>query len=228
MKGFSRDVYSDVAPQDMWRFPYFHALRVGKTLDYVVEAEKDHYDAFVGGSFSFTPFIIKAARSAVDIPFVTLGETSILLAPLYGYKYGIVTFLDPGMYLDHTEGYGLGGRATRVGFMEGFGEDVLAECFEKPDKMMKSFRKACKQVVDEGAEVIIAGDGVLNEALWNVGVARIYDVPILDCVGAAVKLAESLSDLRRVSNNFVSRRSTYVKPTKERMAAIRRLLGPPA
>ncbi len=69
-----------------------------------------------------------------------------------------------------------------------------------------AMEEVCRQLIAKGASMIIAGQMLLTEVAWRLGVRRVDDVPVLDGLGALVMLAEGLVRLRRTSGLEVCRR----------------------
>ena len=83
-----------------------------------------------------------------------------------------------------------------------------------------------KRLIAAGADVIIPGQMIFAEILWQNGVNRIDEAPVIDALGACLKMAESLVDLKRVSGVSHTRRGFWGArpPTAVVEAARRRYL----
>jgi len=103
--------------------------------------------------------------------------------------------------------------------------DVLA-AYAQPDELLARFREAARKLIAEGADAIIPGEAPLCVLLARNGLNRVDDVPVLDAIGATIKMAESMADLRRTSGVTPSRRGYYMeKPPRERVKELLELYG---
>jgi allantoin racemase len=174
---------------------YIHGLQF---LTAAVAAERSGADAY---AISTLPEpALREARGLVDIPVVGYGEAAMLLACTLGQTFGVLVFIPElaQTVAANVAGHGLRERFTGardVGFRF---TDVLA-AFDDPEPLIKRFHNAARKLIEQGAEVIIPGEAPLNVMLARNGVSEVDGVPVLDSLGAWVKQAETLVDLRRVS-----------------------------
>jgi Asp/Glu/hydantoin racemase len=200
-------------------------LHTGQFLAAAVAAEEQGFDAFA--IMSIPDVGLLEARALVDIPVVGYGESAMLTACMLGSRFGIMTFIEdlPELIAANAERYGLGSRcaASRpAGFTF---QDVLAG-FDRPGPLIERFEAAARGLIREGADVIIPGEAPLNVLLASNGVCRVDDCPVLDCIGATVKMAESLVDLRRTSGLQSSRKGYFRRrPPSKRIAELLSFYG---
>lgn len=225
--GLVPGTYADgVAPIDAIRHRYLEFLNETQICEAALTAEREGYAAVAIGCF-FDP-ALRAARSIVDIPVVSLAESCMLLACSLGRAFGIVTLCgDESANLADLAGqYGLSGRlAAVVGLEPAIDEFALEAQADAVEPILANFRASCERTLQAGAEVIIPGDGVLNEFLVRHGCTRIGDVPVLDSIGVLFHHAAMLVRLQRATGLGVSRRQFYAKPPAQMMAAARRHAG---
>lgn len=191
----------------------FDFLNNFQLFESVVSAEREGYDAVAVGCF-FDP-ILEELREAVDIPVVSLAETSMHAACMLGRRFGILTHgatLGPKYVAGLIERYGL---EKQAGPLVNF--DVPFESLEeamagRPEECYELTRKAAEEAVAGGAEVILLGCGLLNLIAMRNGWFRFAGAPVLDVTGCLLKTAEMMVTLRRVSNLEVSRVGHYAKP----------------
>jgi allantoin racemase len=62
--------------------------------------------------------------------------------------------------------------------------------YAAPDGLIAAFQSAARRAIDDGAEVIVPGEGPLNVFLADQGITRVDDVPVIDSLGTLVQLAE--------------------------------------
>ena len=86
-----------------------------------------------------------------------------------------------------------------------------------------------KRCIEDGADVIINGCAYSGPALTLAGYHEVTGtgVSVVDCAGAALKLAELLADLSRATGLTKSRggSSPYVTPPRETLDRVRRDFG---
>ncbi|MEU9448383.1 aspartate/glutamate racemase family protein [Streptomyces sp. NPDC048277] len=169
------------------------------------------YDAVVMAGFG--EHGREGVRELVDVPVVDITEAAAHLACLLGRRYGVVTTLERsrGQIEDSLETAGVARNCVAV---TGTGLGVLALAGD-PERTEAAFLAAAERVRDAGAEVLVLGCAGMT-GLQRV-VAEKLGVPVVDGVGAAVKLAESLVALGLTT----SRAGSYAKPL-----AKRRVWGP--
>jgi hypothetical protein len=103
--------------------------------------------------------------------------------------------------------------------------DVLANSFNNPEPVLKSFQEAGRLAVKSGAEVILPGCGLLNLIVVENGLTQIEGATVLDVSGALMKVAEAMITLKNVSGIGTSRTGLYESPTKEQLAAAKKIYG---
>ncbi|EFV12358.1 aspartate/glutamate racemase family protein [Segniliparus rugosus] len=188
------------------------------------ESAEGYYDSFVTAAavldrlhtvgFPFDALVMagfgehgrEGARELLEVPVVDITEAAAQVAMLLGRSYGVVTTLARavGQIEDSLRVAGLLDRcagivAADLGVLELEGGAAV-------DAVLA----AAVRVLERGAEVLVlgcAGMAALAEA-----VAERVDVPVVDGVAAAVKLAESLVDLGLAT----SKRGSYAPPREKR------------
>jgi allantoin racemase len=204
---------------------YYEHLNNYEMIENLYTAHKKGYGAIAVGCFLDSG--VREARTFTDIPVLGLAETSMLVACMLGRRFSIVTFA-PGLadkkFPQLIHEYGLSERAAPIGCMTVSLED-LAKAFEEPQPVITEFLSVSEKMVQQGAEVILPGCGMLNMILVNNHLNQLQggNVPIVDVVGLLLKQAETMITLKRVSNLTVSRSGYYEKPTN--LQEIRELYG---
>lgn len=199
---------------DVERFSYY-ALRFindREILSHVMKAEKEGYDGVVIACF-FDPSLW-AARQLVKIPVVGIAETSMRLAGMMGSKFAVVTS-DPGYVFELEENikkYGMTECAitrqparsislSMEEFLGGFAGGFTT--------VLDSFSEVSRRCQEDGAEVIIAGCGLLSTMLTTNGVSTVEGLPIIDPMVVGLKVGELFVQLHRAGLPFVSRKGMY-------------------
>lgn len=209
---------------------YLETLNTAWLLDGVIEAEKQGYDAVIIGCANDPG--LQQARQAVDIPVVAPVESASLLACTLGSRFGIVTVLDELVAYNerNIRLYGLESRLAppiRVFPMGDNWVNMLFEMLVRPQVLEPEFDKVCRQCVEAGAEIIIPACCALSPAATLLGYREVpgTGVPVLDVTHAAVKMAETLVDLRRNCGIGKSQKRTYRSVPPELRDAMRALAG---
>ncbi|NGO68332.1 aspartate/glutamate racemase family protein [Streptomyces boncukensis] len=191
-----------------WLDSYLSAAAV---LD-LLRGHRELYDAVVLAGFG--EHGREGARELLDVPVVDITEAAAHLACLLGRRYGVVTTLDRtrGQIEDslHTAGV-----ARNCAAVVGTGFSVL-DLADVKERTSAAFLAAARQAREAGAEVLVLGCAGMTGLQRLLG--RELDMPVVDGVAAAVRLAESLVGLGLTT----SRAGSYAKPL-----AKRRDWGPP-
>ncbi len=216
----------DLAPIDAIRYRYIEFLNEAQICEAVLAAEREGYDAFALGCF-FDP-ALRAARSLVDIPVVGLSESCMLMACSLGKSFGMVA-LNRDQQRLHEElahHYSLEGRMVGALGMEPPIDEYMLEADEATTApMAEGFVRACRKLLDKGAEVIIPGDGFLAEFVWRRGIREVDGAPVLDSLGTLFRHAAFMAGAREKLGLGVSRRGIYAKPPASMVADARRRAG---
>ncbi|MEV7427625.1 MULTISPECIES: aspartate/glutamate racemase family protein [unclassified Streptomyces] len=180
-----------------WLDSYLSAAAVLDTL----RRYREPYDAVVMAGFG--EHGREGARELVEAPVIDITEAAAHLACLLGRRYGVVTTLDRtrGQIEDslHTAGV-----AQNCAAVVGTGLGVLDLGDER--RTTEAFLTAAARARDAGAEVLVLGCAGMTGLQRTVG--ERLGMPVVDGVGAAVKLAESLIALDLAT----SRTGGYARP----------------
>ncbi|MBA7656180.1 Hydantoin racemase [subsurface metagenome] len=206
---------------DAFFHTYLHRLNDSETFHTVVRAEKEGFDAAILTCF-YDP-MLRELRQAVNIPVVSIGEASLLLALMMGAKLGVVT-VSPEAAYDHEElidKYGLRQRAVRI-------RPIPETAEEQPMALMdahhgiEAFKKVARELIADGADVLIPACGLMSPALrlapgaekeYPNGLTKVDGVPVMDVLGATVKMAETLVNLKQAGSSWISRKAFYAQAT---------------
>jgi allantoin racemase len=190
------DAYAGAVPEALVRTHAVESLFAGYFALQALRAERAGYEAFVIGT-SQDPGLVEA-RAWARIPVLGFGQVAAHVASVLGARFGHVGFIaelaDPirvNLLRD--------GLAHRwVGFHPlGTGpRELLAALDGDAAPFREAFTAAAHAAIAAGAEVLIPGDGVTNEALVAAGLDAVDGVPVIDANGLLVKAAELFVDLR--------------------------------
>ncbi len=190
-----------------------------------IAAEEAGFDAYA--IMSIPEPALRETRSIVDIPVVGYGESAMLLGRMLGERMGALIFIE-GMapVIDENAArIGLAGKFAGARFVGFTFQDVL-KAYEEPAALLERFHSAARALIKEGVDVIIPGEAPLCALLMKHGVTRVDDVPVIDALGATIKMAESMVDLKRSSGLAPARRGYYTEqPPRERVKELIDLYG---
>jgi allantoin racemase len=219
IKGLPEGIYEQVAPVVILKYPYLEFLNERYICEAAMTADREGFDVMSIGCYLDTG--LQLARSLVDIPVVSITETSMLLSCSLGKKFSIVT-IDSFMkerFVTIAKQYNLYERVSSIIAMD----PPLQEYDMEGDghHAAELFLSSCRKVIAEGADVIIPGEGVLNEFAFSRGITSCDGVPILDGNSTVWQYAILMANLHQKNGLIVSRRFSYPKPSRETMDSIR-------
>jgi allantoin racemase len=219
IKGMPAGVYERVAPVIALKYPYLEFLNARYICEAAMTAEREGFDVMSIGCYLDTG--LELARSLVDIPVVSITETSMLVSCSLGKRFGIVT-IDPCMadnFMTLAKEYGLSERVSSI-----ISVDPPIQEFDMEGEghhAEELFLNSCCKAIAEGADVIIPGEGVLNEFAFSRGITSCDGVPILDGNAAVWHYAIMMAGLNQKNGLIVSRKLSYPKPSRETMDSVR-------
>jgi allantoin racemase len=91
--------------------------------------------------------------------------------------------------------------------------------------IVEGFHRACRRAIEAGAEVIIPGDGVLNEFVWRRKLLRFENATVMDALGVLFRYAAFMAGARTAIGLQVSRLRTYAKPSSAMLDHARGFAG---
>ena len=181
------------------------AMAVPHMLEAMFAAQTQHTEiaGYVIACFDDTG--LDAARCVLDAPVVGIGEAACHLASLIAARFSVVTTLGRSVSpIEHNlVKYGLASRCARVRAAEVAVLDLEDAASDAYAQISNEVRIALKEDRAEAIVLGCAGMTNLAERLSNE-----HGVPVIDGVGAAVKLIESLAGL----GLRTSKRTTYAPP----------------
>lgn len=211
---------------DQYRFVEHADTR--ELLANAVAAQRQGFDAFLVGNIA-DPGLVEA-RELLTIPVLGLCESTLHIACMMGHRFGVVA-PNPkfsGRIERNILLYGLERRLAAVTIMSVGTLTDLGEAFEPGaarDDVLAQFTAAARTCAEQGAEVIVAGGGVLMALLTAAGIRDVDGVPVLDGVTALVKTAELAVRLREITGTFTSKAGTYAPPTGRTLDRVRHEYG---
>ena len=218
---------SDMYPLRNNQWLYFKYMCTDGTLEKVMWAEKQGYDAvFISCNLDIGLY---EARQLVDIPVTATLESAALTAHMMGAGYSLVT-------VDYQNGKIQESMLSTYGLRDHFVSqrpfDIDANDLY-PDRTptgevieaVVSTARAC--VEEDGAEVVIPGCTLAGSVLTHDvdDAEATIGAPVLDGMLTGFKMAEMLADLKAAGVPTVSRRGWFEKPPEKDMATLRNFMG---
>jgi allantoin racemase len=206
---------------DAFLFSHIHHLNDKSTFHAIVQAEKEGYDAALVTCY-FDP-MLRDIRQAVNIPVVSLAESSMLLATMMGSKFGVVS-IGPEASYDFEENiirYGLKERSVGVRPVPETPDEQPMALFDA-NHAIKAFKQVAKELIADGAEVVIPGCGLMSPALrlapgaekeYPNGLTEVDGAAVMDVLGATIKMAETLVNLKQSGSAWISRKACFAQAT---------------
>jgi Asp/Glu/hydantoin racemase len=199
-----------------------------QAIDNGIEAEERGFDAYVMGHFQ-DPGLYEL-RSALDIPVIGVGESTLLAASQLGRRLGLVT-LDPVfeiMHYEQAERYGLGDRVIHVtglgckpeDFTGAFAGDQAAHA-----RMIGSFKACALPLVERGADVVIPAGVLPGLLIGREHGLKIGHAPVVNCAAIALKSAEMWVQLRELNGVEPSRGPSFRRASAVARSDFRALLA---
>ncbi|MEM4627499.1 MAG: aspartate/glutamate racemase family protein [Ignisphaera sp.] len=172
--------------------PKNHAEVIPLVIDRVLELHS-RYDAIVVNCF-LDP-AVDLLKGMLRKPVVGPCESSLAIASLLSRRIAIVSVGGDALWMIEDRVNQLGYRSY-VTSIRGIELSVL-QLDEEPEKTKEMVIKVARESIDGGAEVIVLGCTGLAGIAEAVGNA--IGRPVIDPVGAAVKMAETMVRLRLYS-----------------------------
>jgi allantoin racemase len=182
--------------------PYLGAVNDLHMIDSLVHAERDGYDAVIVGPH-WDPGLW-LARQRLNVPVIGPGESAMMLASAIGTRYAVLTV--NVRYVPHIENaidrYGFRAHAIERP-VRPFGmtyENFVACLDGSDDTFLREFERSALEVIEDGADVVIAGGQLFGPVFqqWKFHTIADTGVPVIDVGGAAIKVAEAMVSMRRV------------------------------
>ena len=198
-----------------------HALteyRVGRNfIRNAVAAERQGYDVVAVTHFQDPG--LSEAKSAVAIPVLGLGETTLHFSLTLGRKLGLVT-INPAFIPWHEEQiakYGMQSRVAGVRAVDASVLDYIAAFADQAsfEKLKPLWDRECRILLDAGADVIVPAGGIPMMLFGGEHGASIDGAPIVNGMTVIAKSAELALKLKRDAGIAVSRRSSYASPPEK-------------
>jgi len=193
LHGVPPGTYGASSPAQALAHPSVRQRVATLVLEQVRQAERQGFDAVMIASFAEPA--LREARSCLSIPVTSMAESSYLSGCSVACQIGVVTISQAGVQM-LNEGIARHRLDSRVSTVISLDPEVdefdLQLAFAKPEEVRAAFERACRNVIAAGADVIVAGEGVLNELMVRLGISEVDSVAVLDAVAINVIHTEML------------------------------------
>lgn len=185
---------------------YDEQLSAPGVIEEVIKGEKDGFDGFVIAGFRDPA--LQACREVSSRPVIGIGEASLHVASMLAARFSIVTVI-PRIRVLLEEMVDAHGFAKKLTGIRTTPLSVL-EIGNDPNRALETLRAEARAAKEEdGAEAIVLGcSGFANHART---LEVELQIPVLDGVVCAVKLAEALVDLGAATSKSMTYRRPEVK-----------------
>ncbi len=225
LHGMHDRTYKTNYPGNDIRHAYLQYLHGQQFVLAGIAAEEQGFDAYT--IMSIPEPALRETRSVIDIPVVGYGESSLLAATMLGQRVGVLLFIEEMIPQIRENALRIVPAEHFAGaFFAGFGFNDVLRAFDSPAGLLDRFHASARALIHAGADVIIPGEAPLCVLLAKNGVSRVDDVPVVDALGATIKMAEAMVDLRRSSGLAPARRGYFMeRPPRERVKELLDLYG---
>lgn len=158
---------------------------------------------------------LQLARAATEIPVVGYGQASALVSRCLGGRLGVLAFNPPLFPLiarrlnEHVPGLVASVEDVAVSY-----QDVLRSFSDRAaaGSLRDHVTTAATRLVSSGADVLVAGQMVLSEAVWHAGIREVGGAVLIDGLAVTIGLAELMIALGDRSALRPSRNAAEWRP----------------
>jgi len=210
-----------------FQYKYLNILSDIETLFGYIELEKsEKYDAIIGMCF-FDP-LMREARQALDVPFIGPAEVAMRMAAMMGRTFGVVCTgtgtiwnMKALIHQYNLDDYSVGVRPLPVD------PDEQINALTDARENIKGFIKVSKELVADGAEIILPGCMIMDPILslaprcekeYPNGLKEVDGVPIMNVTALVIKVAEAFVSLKKAGLPWISRKLYYKSPKGDERA----------
>ena len=197
-----------------------------------VRLERDGADAVLVAC-SGDPGVAEA-RSVVNIPVIGPLEATLGLAMGYGFKFGILTVDDRtwgSNMIQMVHAYGMASRFVGIRQLHTPTAEIFTVGFQEPEPVVADMKARGRELVADGAEVILIGTAGVGTFATYFGFSNVGDpdVPVFDMTAIGLKFAELRVDLtQRLGVPPVSRAGWFAEFSARDQERVNKLFQPEA
>ena len=208
------------------QFLYFRYKCTDGTLERVMQAEKEGYDAvFISCNLDIGLY---EARSLVNIPVTATLESAALTAYTMGTRFSLVTVDEQNGRIQRMmlRQYGLEGKLSSLRPIGIDANDLYPDKTSEEEVIERAVEVSRQCVTEDGAEVIIPGCTLIGSVLTHAVDRQDETIgaPVLDGMVTGFKMAEMMVDLQqRAGIPPVSRAGFFCFPPRSDLDTLRNL-----
>jgi allantoin racemase len=213
-----RDVPSGLTDPELIAYYGFRTLNDAENARAMIGAGRQGFDGIAGACYFDSG--IKTASNLLPIPVVGAAESAMHLAGMIGHKFAVITS-EPAWVMEmetHLAHLGFTGqaishrpvRSLRLAMADLFAGMMKGE----PRPLIEDFSTVAKGCIEDGADTLIVGCGLVSPVLTVHAVREISGAPIIDPMIASLKTAEMMVKLAKAGMPVKSGRGLYQSPTE--------------
>jgi Asp/Glu/hydantoin racemase len=211
-----RDVPTGIKTFELVNYFGFREINDVEVVKSILKAEAEGFDGVAGACYFDSG--IKTSSSLMSIPVVGAAEASMHLAGIMGRKAAVITS-EPAWIPEmeqHLMDLGFGAAAISHKPVRALSVpmDKMLEGLMSGDytAVIEDFTAVSKQCIDEGADVLIAGCGLISPMFTVNWVTEIDGAPVIDPMIASLKITEMLVRLSKKGMPIKTGRGLFQTP----------------
>ena len=214
-----------VAPIDALQYKWIQQLVNTQMVSAAIKAEEQGYDVMALTCY-FDPGLFEA-RSVVDIPVVGIFESSLLVATTIGQSFGLVVInpFQARFMKELVKSYGLEQRIAAIVSIDPPLNELEIDGNIDAEALRDRVVVAAKKTIQEGADVIIPAENVLNALLMNSGEEILAGAPVINGMASLFAHAEMMVKLSRRTGLRTSRAGALARPDQAIARHIQSIAG---
>jgi Asp/Glu/hydantoin racemase len=186
--GLPASTFGPHSPMSILGYPLASLVLMEQIPALALEAEDKGFSAFVLGSYS-EPHL-RVIRSALDIPVVSVAESTLFAACGNAQKIGVVVITPELRQVvgEIVSRHGLTSRVAHIAVMEPnvLEHELAGPAFADPSDITGRFERAAAGCAAAGADVVIPGEGILSEVVHASGMRVAAGIGVVDCLGVTL------------------------------------------
>ncbi len=201
LHGMLPGTYPANYPGDDIAYRFFFTMHSMQWAVHALNAETGGFDAFA--VCTLPDPLLTELRSLLEMPVVGCGEACFRLAARSNRRFGMLLFIDrmAERYREQVAALSLAERCVGVEPVGFRFNDVLG-AFDRAGPLIDKFRIAARRMIAAGAAAIVPGEIPLNVMLAPEGVTEVDGVPLIDSLGATLRQAEAMVDIRAATGQL--------------------------
>jgi allantoin racemase len=186
--GLPASTFGPFAPMSILGYPLASHVLMEQLPALALRAEEEGFSAFVLASYS-EPHL-RVVRSAVDIPVVSVAESTLFAACSNAQRIGIVVITPElaQVVRDIVGRHGLASRVAHIAVLDPvvLEHELADDAFADPSDMAERFERAAAECAAAQADIVIPGEGILSEVIHRAGMRVAAGIGVVDCLGVTL------------------------------------------